>query len=87
MNKNILAGLVIAPTSSAGYVGFFGFTALAVLWLITESSCVNVHRWSGIEDSSSAIQLLLCLYMFCTVSMLASMLKQKALSVKRMVGF
>lgn len=30
-----LAGLVIAPTSSAGYVGFFGFTALAVLWLIT----------------------------------------------------
>lgn len=30
-----LAGLVIAPTSSAGYVGFFGFTALAALWLIT----------------------------------------------------
>lgn len=30
-----IAGLVIAPTSSAGYVGFFGFGALAVLWLLT----------------------------------------------------
>ncbi|MCH6231075.1 DUF2306 domain-containing protein [Microbacterium sp. CFH 31415] len=29
------AGLVIAPSSPAGYVGFFGFGALAVLWLIT----------------------------------------------------
>lgn len=30
-----LGGLVIAPTSSAGFVGFFGFTTLAVLWLVT----------------------------------------------------
>lgn len=29
------AGLVIAPSSPAGYVGLFGFGALAVLWLIT----------------------------------------------------
>ncbi|MBD8022487.1 DUF2306 domain-containing protein [Microbacterium gallinarum] len=30
-----VAGLIIAPSSPAGYVGFFGFGALAVLWLIT----------------------------------------------------
>lgn len=30
-----VAGLVIAPTSTAGFVGFFGFSALAVLWLVT----------------------------------------------------
>jgi uncharacterized membrane protein len=30
-----IGGLVIAPTSSAGFVGFFGFSALAVLWLVT----------------------------------------------------
>ena len=30
-----LGGLVIAPTSSAGFVGFFGFSTLAVLWLVT----------------------------------------------------
>lgn len=29
------AGLVIAPSSPAGYVGLFGFGALGVLWLIT----------------------------------------------------
>ncbi|KAF2412482.1 hypothetical protein B1729_14935 [Microbacterium sp. B35-04] len=28
-------GLVIAPSSPAGYVGFFGFGTLAVLWLVT----------------------------------------------------
>lgn len=30
-----VGGLIIAPSSPAGYVGFFGFGALAVLWLIT----------------------------------------------------
>ncbi len=30
-----LGGLVIAPTSTAGFVGFFGFSTLAVLWLAT----------------------------------------------------
>jgi len=30
-----LGGLIIAPSSPAGYVGFFGFGALAVLWLVT----------------------------------------------------
>lgn len=30
-----VAGLIIAPSSRAGYVGLFGFGALAVLWLIT----------------------------------------------------
>lgn len=30
-----LAGLVIAPSSPAGYVGLFGFGTLAVLWLLT----------------------------------------------------
>ncbi len=30
-----IAGLVIAPWSRAGYVGFFGFGALAVLWFAT----------------------------------------------------
>lgn len=30
-----VAGLVIAPVSQAGWVGFFGFGALAVLWLVT----------------------------------------------------
>ena len=30
-----VAGLVIAPSSPAGYVGLFGFGALAVLWLVT----------------------------------------------------
>ena len=30
-----VAGLIIAPSSPAGYVGFFGFGTLAVLWLIT----------------------------------------------------
>lgn len=30
-----LAGLIIAPSSPAGYVGFFGFGTLAVLWLVT----------------------------------------------------
>ena len=29
------AGLVIAPVSQAGWVGFFGFGTLAVLWLVT----------------------------------------------------
>ena len=29
------AGLVIAPFSQAGWVGFFGFGSLAVLWLVT----------------------------------------------------
>ncbi|SFS15224.1 Uncharacterized membrane protein [Microbacterium sp. cf046] len=29
------AGLVIAPFSKAGWVGFFGFGSLAVLWLVT----------------------------------------------------
>lgn len=28
-------GLIIAPSSPAGYVGFFGFGALAALWLVT----------------------------------------------------
>ena len=30
-----VAGLIIAPSSPAGFVGFFGFGALAVLWLVT----------------------------------------------------
>lgn len=30
-----VAGLIIAPSSPAGYVGLFGFGALGVLWLIT----------------------------------------------------
>lgn len=30
-----LAGLVIAPSSPAGFVGLFGFGALAALWLVT----------------------------------------------------
>jgi len=30
-----VAGLIIAPWSRAGYVGFFGFGALAVLWSVT----------------------------------------------------
>ncbi len=30
-----IAGLIIAPSSPAGYVGFFGFGTLAVLWLVT----------------------------------------------------
>ena len=30
-----LAGLVIAPSSPAGYVGLFGFGTLALLWLLT----------------------------------------------------
>ncbi|WP_426321485.1 DUF2306 domain-containing protein [Microbacterium sp. E-13] len=30
-----LGGLTIAPSSSAGYVGLFGFGALAALWLVT----------------------------------------------------
>ena len=30
-----VAGLVIAPFSQAGFVGFFGFGSLAVLWLVT----------------------------------------------------
>lgn len=30
-----VAGLVLAPFSQAGWVGFFGFGALAVLWLVT----------------------------------------------------
>ncbi|WP_395245009.1 DUF2306 domain-containing protein [Agromyces sp. MMS24-K17] len=29
------AGLVMAPFNSAGFVGFFGFGALAVLWLVS----------------------------------------------------
>lgn len=29
------AGLIIAPSSPAGFVGFFGFSALGVLWLVT----------------------------------------------------
>jgi uncharacterized membrane protein len=30
-----VGGLVIAPFSQAGFVGFFGFGSLAVLWLVT----------------------------------------------------
>jgi uncharacterized membrane protein len=30
-----VAGLVIAPFSQAGFVGFFGFGSLAVLWLVS----------------------------------------------------
>ncbi|WP_404434424.1 DUF2306 domain-containing protein [Microbacterium lacus] len=30
-----VGGLMIAPSSPAGFVGFFGFSTLAVLWLIT----------------------------------------------------
>lgn len=30
-----VAGLIIAPSSPAGFVGFFGFGTLAVLWLVT----------------------------------------------------
>lgn len=29
------AGLILAPVNEAGFVGFFGFGALAVLWIVT----------------------------------------------------
>lgn len=39
-----VAALVIAPLNSAGFVGFFGFGALAVLWLFTAAKAYRSVR-------------------------------------------
>lgn len=43
------AGLVIAPVSQAGWVGFFGFGALAVLWLVTGWRAYRAIRRRDVE--------------------------------------
>lgn len=39
-----LSGIAIAPSSRAGFVGLFGFTALAVLWIITDLRAIAAIR-------------------------------------------
>ena len=39
-----VAGLVIAPFSQAGWVGFFGFGTLAVLWFVTGARAYRAIR-------------------------------------------
>ena len=39
-----VAGLVIAPFSQAGWVGFFGFGSLAALWLVTGARAYRAIR-------------------------------------------
>lgn len=44
------AGLILAPVNEAGFVGFFGFGALAVLWVFT---AVKAYRSARTRDFRS----------------------------------